>query len=135
MFDISKGVALIKQYEGCRLIEYKDICGLLTIGWGHRILPSENFSSGITQKAADKILDNDVTPLVNYLSGISALNDNQRNALLDFGFNLGIGSLKTLLGHGIDQVPVQIIRWDKANGKENSALLKRRQAELSLFNS
>lgn len=30
-----KGLALIKEFEGCKLTAYKDIVGVWTIGYGH----------------------------------------------------------------------------------------------------
>ncbi len=58
---------------------------------------------------------------------------NQFDALIDFGFNLGCEALETMLGHGWDQVPTQILRWDKAGGQVVPGLAARRQRELILF--
>lgn len=134
MFDTSKGIELIKFYEGCKLDIYQDCVGKNTIGIGHLILPSEDFSNGITEQQAIDLLNKDMAPLYNYLDNLS-LNDNQKCALLDFGFNLGLGALKTMLGHGLSNIPNQILKWCNAGGKPNPVLLKRRQAELNLFNS
>lgn len=45
----SKGLDFIKGYEKLRLKEYKDQAGNETIGYGHKILPGEDFSKGITK--------------------------------------------------------------------------------------
>lgn len=134
MFDTSKGIELIKFYEGCRLQIYQDICGKDTIGYGHLILKGEDFSAGITEQQSIDLLNTDIAPRCNYLDGLS-LNDNQKNSLLDFGFNLGLGALKTMLAHGIIDIPNQLLKWNKAAGKPVAGLTKRRQAELELFNS
>jgi lysozyme len=63
------------------------------------------------------------------------VNQNQFDALVDFGFNLGVGALQTMLSHGLDQVPVQIPRWNHVNGQVSPGLTARRQAEVDLWNT
>ena len=55
------------------------------------------------------------------------------DALIDFTHNLGTGALSQLLSHGINQVPVQLLRWDHAGGKVLESLDKRRGAEIKMF--
>jgi|JI10StandDraft_1071094.scaffolds.fasta_scaffold62055_2 GH24 family phage-related lysozyme (muramidase)/LysM repeat protein len=66
-----KGIAFIKGYEKCNLTPYDDSENFCTIGWGHLIarnscssIKDENFykefKEGITQKAADRLLLNDI---------------------------------------------------------------------------
>ncbi len=132
----AKGLEFIAEQEGCKLQVYKDIVGLPTVGIGHLIKPGEDFSGGITQEQAYSLLASDVTKVDEVLTRIAPnLTENQHSALASFGFNLGVGSLRMLLAHGIDQIPVQILRWDKAGGKEVPALLARRKRELALFQS
>nr|WP_242389724.1 lysozyme [Kosakonia cowanii] len=50
------GVALIKSFEGLRLEKYRDAVGKWTIGYGHLILPNENFPRPITEAEADALL-------------------------------------------------------------------------------
>jgi lysozyme len=126
--------SLIKEFEGCKLKPYQDIIGIATIGWGHKILSNENFSAGITQAQADIMLLNDLAPIQKYLETISNLTDNKASALASFAYNLGMGPLKTMLGHGIDQVPTQIIKWNHAAGVVEEGLTRRREAELALWN-
>lgn len=135
MMDITAGIDLIKEFEGCRLTEYQDIAGVLTIGWGHKILSNENFSDGITQAQADIILNSDLIVIKKYLESIPNLTDNQASALADFGYNLGLGSLKTMVLHGLNNVQSQILRWNKAGGVVAPGLARRRQAELALWSS
>lgn len=132
----ANGLKFITQEEGKKLKVYLDIAGLPTIGVGHLIKPGEDFSAGITDEQAETLLATDVSKVDEVLTRLAPnLTQNQHDACADFGFNLGVGSLRTLLAHGIDQIPVQILRWDKAGGKEVPALLARRQRELALFQS
>lgn len=43
--------------------------------------------------------------------------------------------LQMMLGHGWDQVPVQIIRWNHAGGKVVDGLTRCWATELELFNT
>lgn len=132
----ANGLKFIEAQEGIRLKVYLDSIGKPTIGVGHLILPGEDFSGGITQEQAQSLLASDVAKVDEVLTRLAPnLSQNQHNALSSFGFNLGVGALRQLLAHGIDQIPVQILRWDKAGGKEVPALLARRQRELALFQS
>lgn len=132
----ANGLKFIEEQEGCKLQVYLDSVGKKTIGIGHLILPGEDFSGGITQEQAYSLLVSDVSKVDEVLIQLAPnLTENQHDALSSFGFNLGIGSLRMLLNHGIDQIPEQILKWDHAGGKEVPALLARRQRELALFQS
>lgn len=128
------GISLIAKCEGLRLQVYRDCIGKRTIGFGHLILEHESFEDGITETQAMQLLYKDLSPIEAYLSNL-ILNQNQFDALADFAYNLGIGSCRKLLSHGIENVPTQIIEWDKAGGNVIAGLSKRRQAELDLFNT
>ena len=54
----SKGVSLIKSFEGCRLKAYKCPAGVWTIGYGHTAGVKEGDT--ITQEQADEYLRNDL---------------------------------------------------------------------------
>lgn len=133
-----KGLDLIKLEEGFRSYIYKDIAGLETIGFGHKILPTDNFPDGITLLEGCDLLLEDCHHLEFFLNALLAhtntsLNQNQFDALMDFGFNLGAGSLHKLLSHGIANIPTQILLWDHSAGKVIEGLLERRKKELSLW--
>lgn len=126
----------IKGFEGCRLSVYNDLNGFPTVGYGHKLLPGESFPNGITQEQADALFLADIRPFENQVNGLGlTLTQGQFDCLCSFAFNLGLGNLKTMLSHGIDQIPEQIIRWTHASGKIQPGLLKRREMELSWWNS
>lgn len=93
------GVQLIKQFEGCHLEAYPDpLSGgdPITIGWGTtRKRDGGKFRLGekITQKEADDLLEyqleQDYLPPLEKIPAWPELNENQRGALLSFGYNLG----------------------------------------------
>lgn len=57
------GIPIQKRYghfRDGRFYPYKDSKNIPTIGYGHRILPTENFANGITPEAAEEMLSNDM---------------------------------------------------------------------------
>ena len=132
----ANGLKFITEEEGKKLKVYLDIKGLPTIGVGHLIKPGEDFSEGLTDEQVENLLASDISEVDNVLSRIAPnLTQNQHDCCADFGFNLGVGALRQLLSHGIDQIPVQILKWDHAGAVEVKALKNRRKAELALFNT
>ena len=121
------GLALIKQYEGCRLAAYRCAAGVWTIGYGH----TAGVHSGmtITQAQADAYLQQDIAKFEGYVNNpayvpITAnLNQNQFDALVSFAFNLGAA-----------QIARAMPSYNKAAGKVLAGLTRRRKAEQALFN-
>ena len=133
------GLALIKQYEGCRLAAYRCAAGVWTIGYGH----TAGVHSGmtITQAQADAYLRQDIAKFegyVNYPAYVpitEQLNQNQFDALVSFAFNLGAGNLRKLCkGRTAAQIAQAMTQYCKANGKVLAGLRRRRAAEQALFN-
>jgi lysozyme len=133
------GLALIESSEGFRPLPYKDVAGILTVGYGHKIKPGEDFSAGLTEAQAQALLQSDLVPVENALAELvpESCTQNQYDALADFGLNLGIGALETMLAHGWAAVPSQMPRWAfaRVNGVETlvPGLVARRAAELRMF--
>lgn len=83
---------LIIKHEGFRDKVYKDTTGHLTIGYGHNLE-----SKGITQFAANVILDDDIMWFLPRLSKsvpfFDGLDFARKSVLLDMAFNLGLHGL------------------------------------------
>ena len=133
------GLALIKQYEGCRLAAYRCAAGVWTIGYGH----TAGVHSGmtITQAQADAYLQQDIAKFEGYVNNpayvpiMEQLNQNQFDALVSFAFNLGAGNLRKLCkGRTAAQIAQAMTQYCKANGKVLAGLRRRRAAEQALFN-
>lgn len=136
-----EGLDIIKHHEGFSSNVYICPAGYPTIGYGHLILPYEDFSSGITKSQAEDLLRHDVRiaeRAVLRLITVS-LTDNQFNALVSFTFNLGGGALqrstlRRVINRGNhDGVPKQLMRWVWANGRKLNGLIRRRQDEATLY--
>jgi lysozyme len=132
---------LIKHFEGCRLQAYQDCVGVWTIGYGE----TKNVTPGliISQSQADEFLYQDLINLndrLNHLIKVP-LNDNQRAALLDFCYNLGLGALQCsglrakLNRKDYNGASHEFPKWCYAGHQKLIGLLNRRKAEVILFNS
>jgi GH24 family phage-related lysozyme (muramidase) len=140
---ISKaGLALIKNFEGCRLTAYKPVPTeqYWTIGWGH-YGPDVKPKSVITQAQADAMLVNDMAEYEAYVNNpayvpiTDSLNQNQFDALVSFCYNCGAGNLCSLCkGRTVAQIAASIGKYDKAGGRVLAGLTRRRVAELALYN-
>ena len=133
------GLALIKQYEGCRLAAYRCAAGVWTIGYGH----TAGVHSGmtITQAQADAYLRQDIAKFEGYVNNpayvpiTEQLNQNQFDALVSFAFNLGAGNLRKLCkGRTAAQIARTMPNYNRAAGKVLAGLKRRRAAEQALFN-
>lgn len=137
------GLALIKQFEGCRLTAYKPVKTEVywTIGWGH-YGPDVKEGQTITQAQADALLVSDCQRFADavdnpaYCPLTAQLNANQRDALISFTFNCGAGCLQTLCrGRTLAQICTAMALYNKAGGKALAGLTRRRTAEQELFNT
>ena len=134
-----EGVSLIKKFEGCELEAYKCSAGVWTIGYGR----TKNVEEGdtCTQEQADQWLHEELPVYGAYVSDavLVPLNQNEFDALVAWTYNLGPTNLnnstmlKVLNDNKKEEVPHQMRRWNKANGKVLEGLERRRQAESLLF--
>lgn len=139
-----RGIALIKEFEGCRLTVYRCSAGVLTIGfgWTHPV-DGTPLRPGMTidQSTAERLLktglvsfENDVLKMVRV-----KLNQNQFDALVSFAYNVGSRALSTstllkkLNAGDYTGAADQFLRWNKAGGKVLKGLTRRREAERGLF--
>ena len=130
------GFKFIEQQEGCVLHVYNDIAGNPSIGIGHKLLPGESYPNGITQEQAMDLLRADVVKIEGPLLLLIppyVCTQNQFDACISFGFNEGVGGLKTMLSHGWDMVPVEMLRWIYSDGEKVEDLVRRRAAEVALW--
>ncbi len=139
-----KGIALIKQFEGCKLTAYQDSVGVWTIGYGWtQHVDGKPIRAGMTikQETAERLLK---TGLVSYESDVSrlvkvGLTQGQFDALVSFTYNLGSRSLSTstllrkLNAGDYAGAADEFLRWNKAGGKVLNGLTRRREAERALF--
>lgn len=151
-----EGKKLFKEWEGMETHVYLDSGGAPTIGIGHLLTRSErtsgkiivqgqaiNYQNGLTEQQCWDLLDQDLDDAeraVNEAIKVP-LNQNQFDALVSFTFNIGAGAFRSstllkLLNQGqYDQVPAQLRRWVRDNGKVVQGLVNRREKEIVLWNT
>lgn len=131
----------VKVFEGCKLYAYRDSGGTVTIGYGHTG-KGVRMGMAITQQQADDFLREDLLEVRRQVDalGLAGLTQGQRDALVDFTFNLGIGNLRksTLLRYiktGKTQLLIvrEFMRWVYCNGRTLPGLVKRRQWEAERY--
>lgn len=138
----SNCVDMVKKFEGCSLTAYADAGGW-SIGYGHH---NESVYQGqtITQQEADDFLTSDLCLTAIEVSRLTEqrnveLTQNQFDALCDFVYNLGVGTLRTsrllyLINQGLDHAAAQdMLQFVHSEGKILQPLVLRREAESALY--
>jgi lysozyme len=144
----SKGIELIKSFEGFRATPYRCSAGYLTIGYGSRLdfIPPEFKRVGkITEAQALVLLTmhlKDIEDQVNDLLD-TPLTQNQFDAIISFVYNLGVSAfarstlLKCINKRQLETAASEFLKWNKerVNGvlKISPGLDRRRKAEARLF--
>lgn len=138
----SKGLELIKEFEGMRLEAYKCPAGVWTIGIGHTgKVDGKAICKGmkITKAKATKLLQDDVIEFEKNVEKYNSKynwNQNQFDALVSFAFN--IGSIDQLTAGGtrtIAEISNKILAYNKAGFNTLAGLTRRRKAEKKLFDT
>lgn len=134
------GLKLIMQFEGLHLEAYRCAAGVWTIGYGHTAGVKQGQT--ITQSQAEEYLRQDCRKFEQYANNAAyvpiaaQLNQNQFDALVSFAFNCGAGNLKKLCaGRSAAQIAAAMPLYNKAAGKMLTGLVRRRAAEVALFNT
>ena len=133
----SRGLQIIKEFEGLRLTSYFCAANVLTIGYGStgsHVKPEMT----ITESEAEKLLQKDLVRFedsVNTLVKVP-LTQGQYDALVSFAFNCGTNAfaestlLRLLNGRDYKSAAEQFKRW---TNKGLAGLVRRRKAEETLF--
>lgn len=131
---------LIQHFEGFQPKPYRCPGGYWTIGYGHLIDSPDR--GEITRGEAALLLSKDMEVAERaVLRQVKVpLNQGQFDALVSFTFNLGSGALQaSTLRRKLNQelywlVPEQLRRWVFAGGRKLPGLIRRREAEVALWN-
>lgn len=118
---------------------YKCPAGVYTIGYGH----TKGVKKGlkITKKEAEAFLREDIEQFENGVNKYVSvpLTQNQFDALVSFVYNVGLGAFKTstmrkkLNTKDYAGAANEFLRWNKSNGVVLTGLIRRRNAEKTLF--
>ena len=144
MYISKEGIDLVKKFEGCPTedgvaVAYQCAAGVWTCGYGS--------TRGVKQgdvwslEKAEEMLISELEEYGHHVSDLVTvpLEQCQFDALTSWCFNLGPTNmqsstmLKVLNQGNYEEVPSQLKRWNKVNGKVNDGLIRRREAEALLF--
>ena len=141
----SRGIEVIKYYEGVKKQPYRCPAGLWTIGVGHLIgdgsvLPS-NWNRTFTIGEIDALLAKDVARFERGVSRLCPVSMSQGvfDGLVCFSFNLGLGALqrstvRQKINRGDTEGAVKsLLKYNKASGKVMQGLTNRRKSEAALM--
>jgi len=140
---------LIREFEGLSLEAYIDPVGIATIGYGTIRYPNGQpvlLGDRISADRAEQLLRDAVTShyapaMLAALPQARHYSAAQQGALLSFTYNVGVGalqrsSLRRRLLAGEDPLVViaeELPRWSRGDGRELPGLVRRRAAEVALF--
>lgn len=131
---------------------YLDYRGYPTMGKGHLIKKGEDFSNGLDEVGVDALFAKDLEPVERAIEAhvVPVLQQHQFDALVDFGFNEGVGALDPenctfirMLNRGYLDAPLDqqtgFVEWCKSRPAgggplaTDPGLLARRRAEAKLW--
>ena len=140
------GLSLIKRHEGFCGHPYRCPAGVPTIGYGATYYPDTGRAvtlrdPAITEVQASALLKKQVERFVAAVNRYVhvPLNQNQFDALVSLAYNIGLENLRTstllrlLNQQQYSAAAEQFPRWNKANGRIQPGLVRRRADEKSLF--
>lgn len=137
----------IKSTEAFKGNWYKDGNGIWTIGYGFKETPElrRRFANGMTRQQADEyfntVISDNIDSLKRNTPNFDKLNQNQRDALLSYLYNIGVGGYtrkspklqKALANLNHSEITNQIDFG--YNDSKNRGLRKRRDYERALYNT
>ena len=139
------GIALIQEFEKCRLKAYLDGGGVWTIGWGTTRYPDgRRVKQGdvCTQAQADAWMRADVASTEYAVDALTAdtISQKQFDALVSLTYNIGTGGYKgsTLrrrvnINPNDPRIRPALMAWHYDNGKPIFGLWRRRHKEADFY--
>ena len=141
----SRGLELIKDFEGFSSTSYLDVVNIPTIGWGNTF-----YEDGTKVKLGEQISKTDALKLLELVANRDfadkifpsikvKVRQSQFDAMVSLAYNIGAGAflkstlLKKVNAGDFAGAGEEFLRWNKAGGKELLGLTRRREREKQLF--
>lgn len=137
------GLQLIQHFEQFSPKSYVCPGGILTIGYGHAILPSEHFETEINIQEAQCLLLSDLQKAEKAVQRAItiSLNDGQFNALVSLTFNIGCKAFahstlcRVINNKQHHEITHQFMRWIYCKNQKSNGLMRRRTAEAYMYHN
>lgn len=139
MSDLETLYALIKRFEGCRLMPYICPAGVWTCGFGSTgpdVIPGKPWAMEYAEKRLKRDVSKFVRATVLLCPGLSG---ESLCAIADFSYNLGIGRLKAstlrrkINAEDWEGAGQELSKWVYGGGRKLPGLVKRRDAERAIL--
>lgn len=147
------GIALVKRFEGLRLVVYDDATGkplapderprgTATVGYGHALRPGESWPGNrISLAQADALLAADLRWAEAAVGAVPCvLTQVAFDALVDFAYNVGAGAFRAssvyahLTQDDVVAAADALLYYDRLpDGSQSPGLLDRRRAERAMM--
>jgi len=132
----------IKSEESLKLKPYKCPGGKWTIGWGHVMTKKERrlYRNGISVKQADELFDKDYAKFIKDVKRRFPELKSRKKIILTsmIAYNIGMRFTTDGLGKAIKRgrdIEPYLLQYKIAGGRVSRGLVRRRKAELELWNS
>lgn len=140
-YSAESAMDFIESWEGCKLQAYKCPAGIWTIGVGHTKNVAEH--DEITYEQSRELLRQDIEEVKRGLARFVNVHvtEGQFVALVSLAFNVGVSYvvhqcpklMRALNAGDVEACAHEFLDITKANGVELTGLIRRRQAEATLF--
>lgn len=136
------GRRMIEEFEGCRLTAYRDQVGVLTIGFGctgEGVYPGMTISQAEADEMFSDRLENEFEPSVLRALDGAPTTQAQFDAMVSLVFNIGTGGFsgstvtRRHCEGDYEAAADAFLLWNKAGGRVNAGLVRRRTAERELY--
>ena len=141
----SKGLELIKEFEGFSANAYLCPAKIPTIGYGNtfyangtKVKLGEQISKTDALELLEKVVNKDFADKIFPLIKVK-VSQNEFDAMVSLAYNIGVGNfskstlLKKVNSGDFDGASNEFLKWNKSGGKELLGLTKRRKREYDLF--
>ena len=140
-----QAIEIVKRWEGLKLKAYKDVAGIVTIGYGTTAAAgvgiTPRLGMTITQSESEWYLERALSKFgAKIRPKITApINDNEWAAFLSLAYNIGptgfarSSALRHFNAGNKAKAAASILFWNKAGGKVVKGLVNRRADEQALF--
>lgn len=141
----SKGLELIKEFEGFSSAAYLCPAKIPTIGYGNtfwedgrKVKLGEQISKTNALELLELIANKDFADKIFPLIKVK-VSQNKFDAMVSLAYNIGVGNfskstlLKKVNSGDFDGASNEFLKWNKSGGKELLGLTKRRQREYEMF--
>ena len=141
----SRGLELIKDFEGFSSTSYLDVVNIPTIGWGNtfyedgrKVKLGEQISKTDALKLLEVVVNRDFADKI-FPSIKVKVSQSQFDAMVSLAYNIGTGAflkstlLKKVNAGDFAGAGEEFLRWNKAGEKVVLGLTRRREREKQLF--